>query len=164
MNESDFENELRTLRPAPASKGLAERVAQAVQERAPTAGVLQRPPGRGSLPAILRGLAWAVGCAAAAAGVIASFRAFEQVDGGPEVEKPAVLASPRPTGLQRVATSRALIEASEEEFLCDDVEEPMRRMRFVFLERHTWTDEESGAQIAVEVPREDIFVVPVAMQ
>jgi hypothetical protein len=67
--------------------------------------------------------------------------------------------APRP-----VESSQALIEAAEDEFLFEELEEPARRVHFVFLERHTWIDPETDTLIAVEVPREDLLLVPVAMQ
>jgi len=163
MEESDFEIELRTFRPTAPSKTLSEDVARALSESVPTAGVLDHLRDRGSFRSVFRPLVWAIGGAAAAAALIVSSRTAIEPR---EVSRPApVIGFASPGGLQPVSTARSLIDAQEEEFVCDDaLEEPMRRVRFVFLERHTWADEESGAFIEVEVPREDIFLVPVAMQ
>jgi hypothetical protein len=163
MEESDFETELRTFRPAPPSKTLAEDVARAMSARVPTAGLVDHPRDGGSFLSVFRPLLWAVGGAAAAAALLVSFRtAVERREASRPV---GVVGSALPGGLQPVSTERSLIDAQEEEFVCDDaLEEPARRLRFVFLERHTWADQESGAFIEVEVPREDIFLVPVAMQ
>ena len=58
-----------------------------------------------------------------------------------------------------------LISANDEGFIYDqNSAEPQRQMRLTYLERHTWTNPRTGAVIEFEVPREDIVLMPVAMQ
>lgn len=40
----------------------------------------------------------------------------------------------------------------------------MRQIRFSSIERHVWNDPDTGARMEVEVPREDVRFMPVAMQ
>jgi hypothetical protein len=63
-----------------------------------------------------------------------------------------------------VGVTRELIAAEDGGFVYDEAEEPTRLVRYTTLERHTWTDSSTGAQLQVEVPREDMILMPVAMQ
>ena len=47
-------------------------------------------------------------------------------------------------------------------FLNND--EPARVVRYTTLEHHVWTHPVTGARLEVEVPREDIVLIPLAMQ
>ena len=161
MNESDFENELAALEPAMPSAAWSERVARAMAAEA--RGNTVRHSGAIALsrrvPATLRRLGWALAGAAASALLIVTWR--------PEVDLPAAntaALSPAPEVPRPIETARALLDAEEEGVFDDDSQEPERRIRFIFLERHTWKDPRSGTLIAVEVSREDVFLVPVAMQ
>jgi hypothetical protein len=41
---------------------------------------------------------------------------------------------------------------------------PEQHMKIVSMERHAWIDPRDGAQITVEMPREDSVVLPVSFQ
>ena len=46
----------------------------------------------------------------------------------------------------------------------EDDQEPARLVRYSTLEHHVWTHPRTGARLEVEVPREDIVLIPIAMQ
>lgn len=166
MNESDLEKELRSLLPKGPSPQLAERIAAELNSPAPAvpqpaAGVISRPakPGYGFF--LKRGVLFALaGCALLAV-------AFWGLS-GPQSEKPSV----KPGQSAAVAALREtpdesvdeLIGAIDEGLVYDEGNEPQRQVRVEYLERHTWTNPQTGAVIEFEVPREDIVLMPVAMQ
>ena len=85
--------------------------------------------------------------------------------------RPANIASNSETAVSMVAFNEApdesvdeLIGAQDEGLVYGADEEPQRQVRMVYLERHTWTNPQTGAVIEFEVPREDIVLMPVAMQ
>lgn len=173
MNESDLENELRALRPIAPSANLEDRISDALHEsalvlvsprtlRAPTAGVIARPAPPGFFAQWLRGLGWAVAGAAAAVALLLYF----QKDAAPQT--PSVAES---TAVKDDAESflpaeseRELVDADDSGVLYVEGEEPLRQIRYRSVERYAWTNPETGARVEVEVPREDVVLMPVAMQ
>src|SRR5438045_904291 len=77
-NESEFEQQLQSLRPRPASEALEQKIAAslghreiAVSGRAPAGAILRGTrPARTHLPGWLQGLGWAFAGAVVAVGVI----------------------------------------------------------------------------------------------
>ena len=58
-----------------------------------------------------------------------------------------------------------LVETEDEGLVYDSGDpQPQRQLRLRYLERHTWTNPQSGTVIEFEVPREDVVWMPVAMQ
>jgi hypothetical protein len=164
MNESEFERELRALQPAPVSETLRTRVGEALQERAashPRSGVLTRT--RGEHHAIWRVVTrFAM---ATCAGLIAAAGISALRHGAPRIDSAAAVAQETvsPGFLLPFNWSQEVLEAGEEELFFEEMQ-PARLVRLRSLERQTWSNPDSGALIAIEVPREDVFVVPVAMQ
>jgi hypothetical protein len=158
-NESDFERELRELRPVAPSPTLGDRIARemSVQAIATVEAEVQRSPwGR-----VFSGLGWAVAGAAATIAALAATDSFNQRS----VPAPApAIAETAKSELESVGVTRELIAAEDGGFVSDDTQEPTRLVRYTTLERHTWTDPATGAQLQVEVPREDMILMPVAMQ
>lgn len=164
MNESDLEKELRSLLPKGPSPQLAERIAAELNSPAPAvsqpaAGAISRPakPGYGFF--LKRGVLFALaGCALLAVAFWLS----------PPSKKPsgkpgqsAAVAALRETPDESVDE---LISAIDEGLVYDEGNEPQRQVRIEYIERHTWTNPQTGAVIEFEVPREDIVLMPVAMQ
>jgi hypothetical protein len=165
-NESEFENELRTLRPIAPSAALEESIALELRGTSESQDrMLEEGDRDGAMPlhaalaAWLQRLGWAAaGAAAAVAGMLATQRSH---DTPPPVT--AATTSPESAYLAADAESE-LIGADESAIFYTAAAEPFRQMRFLSVERYAWTDPDSGAQIEVEVPREDIVTMPVAMQ
>lgn len=175
MNESEFEQELRALRPAAPSPALAKRIAaemptsQALTvapsralDQVPAAGKIARPERGSTLLGLLRGLLWA-GAGAAVASVILLNRT-PQVSAPTSADVPAQEESVAMTETPDQTVSE-LIESTDEGLIYDQsTSAPQRQMRYTYLERHIWTNPQTGAVIEFEVPREDIVLMPVAMQ
>jgi hypothetical protein len=76
----------------------------------------------------------------------------------------ALAATPVPAVLP-VSTIREVVEAQDEGIRYNaESRLPEQHMRIVSLERRAWIDPRDGAQITVEVPREDSIVLPVSFQ
>lgn len=157
-NASDFENELRDLRPAAAADVLEDRIARelAPSLRLRSAGVLARPGRRGVFGRIFGPLCWATAGAAAAVALIAGLHR-------PQKPAPSQIAIETEI-FQPAESDRELVDAADEGVRYVEGEEPVRQMRYNYLERYAWTDHATGARVEVEVPREDILWMPVAMQ
>ena len=166
MNESDFENELRALRLTEPSRGLEGRIsAELATSTVPTrtSGVLgSRTSGSQVFVGWLRSLGWAMSGAAAAIAGVLYFQG-----GAPQASQPS-----QEIAAIESATDDVLPVESENEFVDADATgilytegaEPFRQMRFRSVERYSWTNPDTGAHVEVEVPREDIVMMPVAMQ
>jgi hypothetical protein len=155
MNEPDFEEQLRALRPAAPRPALETRIQAELAEH-PRAGAL--PASRRSWSArLLAAIGWsAVGATAAIVAVRLSHI---------EVKAPAADAS-----AQLAAAAEADIElehellAVAEEGVVDEPTDGLARVvRYESLERRRWTDQD-GAITVLEVPREDLVFVPVSFQ
>ena len=174
MSESDFETELRALRPAAPSPQLSGRVAREL--RSPhrttvrTADTLPNPR-RSFARRLIPPIAWA------SAGAVASLGVMFWLTGGDALPRllrgnvegvgtAGVDASRHALSRQLAAveTSRQLVSAEEEELVFEPADEPARRVRFTYLETHAWSDPQSGVRVEFEVPREDIVLIPVGMQ
>ena len=159
MNESEFEKELRALSPAAPSASLAARVASEMQKpilpAQPRAGAIPRPaPAAAPWRGLLRILGGSIAVAAAI-----SFLTTRDPQPQPQVV-PIVAVSGEPD-----ESTDELISADDEGLVYDAAfGTPQRQLRMLYLERHTWTNPATGAVIEFEVPREDIVLMPVAMQ
>ena len=174
MNESDFESELRALRPVPPTPGLARRIAADLEPhsialaepralRPRTAGVLVAPRSASTLLFDwLRRLGWA---AAGAATAVAALVYFQKDTPQPMPAAPAIAAAELEVGEFIPAESESeLVAADETGVVYLEGDEPVRQMRFHSVERYAWTNPETGARVEVAVPREDVLLMPVAMQ
>jgi len=168
MNESDLEKELRSLLPISPSERLAERIAADLEQVAQSrehekaAGTIERPVKESSWFGWRSLLLPAIGLAAIAVLLVINHE-------GKERSRTASTHSESSTGTA-VAMDETpdesvaeLIEAKDEGVVYEN-DQPQRQVRMVFLERHTWTNPQTGAVIEFEVPREDIVLMPVAMQ
>lgn len=171
MNESDLEKELRSLLPTKPSPQLSERIAAELnapiaptQERA--TGVLARPSKQRDASRFLR--PWVLALSGLSTVVIALLAvAFWLKPGSTSTN----IATKPETSAQAFALNEnpdesvdELIDAQDEGLVYGEGEEPQRQVRITYLERHTWTNPKTGAVVEVEVPREDIVLMPVAMQ
>jgi hypothetical protein len=168
MNESDLEKELRSLLPAKPSARLAERIAAELNvpiplAHEPAAGLLSRPA-KQRAPRFTR--FWLLALSGAAAIVIGFVAVALWTKPGlaissskPEHTTAVVALNEDPD--ESVAE---LVDARDEGVIFDADDEPQWQVRMVYLERHTWTNSQTGTVVEFEVPREDIVLMPVAMQ
>jgi hypothetical protein len=66
---------------------------------------------------------------------------------------------------QPAETTRELISTEEEgQVIYRTGNSPMRQVRNLYRERHSWTNPRTGARVDIEIPREDVFLKPVSLQ
>lgn len=168
MNESDFENELRKLRPAAPPPRLEQAIARELEtpvtvlkrHEHPRAGVIIRPK-ESALPRLLSGLGWAFGGAAVA--LIATISLYPLPADQPVAQVPAAIEVEEDF-FEPSESSRQLLAAEESDVIYTEEEEPTRVVRYNSMERYVWANPSTGAQVEVEVPREDIVLLPVSFQ
>ena len=165
MNLSDLENQLRTLKPVKPSAELEQAIARELAHalRPATAGVIPRgsetPGGR-----LLSGLCWAFGGAAVAVIATVCIYASQTV---PAADAPLAATVPpgsRPIVFEPVAASREFMDAEAGELVYAEDNAPARVVTYRSRERHVWTNPSTGAQVELEVPRQDVMLVPVSFQ
>ncbi len=76
------------------------------------------------------------------------------------------VASSSPAGdFQALEVTRELVSSDEEgQLLYRDGNNPVRQVRYLYRERHSWVNPRTGARVDVEVPREDVVLKPVSLQ
>ena len=166
MSESDFENSLRDLRPLEPS---AELEASIAQQLSPARALLtvegrlvahdHSEPRSSSLTRWFPGFGWACAGAAAAVAILALRPAPHPLS--PNAKAAALVPEPifEPEGV-----TRELLTAEDRGLIYEDEQNPLRLVRYTTLERHVWTRPDTGARLEVEIPREDLILMPVAMQ
>ena len=154
MNENEIEKLLSGMRPAAASLELEERIEH---DLAFTSGlrVIDGP----SKPQKIwwQPLAW-TGLGAAAAIMIMSL--------SPAVKpySPYASISDQKTTALPVSSTREWVNADDQGVRFNSQQIPERHLKLISTERHEWIDPRDGAQISVEIPREDTVVLPVKFQ
>ena len=151
MNESDLENELRSLRPATPSPDLEQGIARALQ-----AGMKTSVPGRkdharrGSaswIAWVLERLAWST------AGAMALWMLQPSA---PHVEAPSATQD---SVVESTPMTEQPVAVNDEGVTFLENGAPARLVRYLTMEHHPLAD---GAE--VRMPREDVIVLPVKMQ
>ena len=169
-NESEFENQLRALRPLAPSPALEESIARQLAPARTLATVevpaavvrrrdleIERP---GFFDRIFPGLGWALAGAAAAVAVFAAVSHFDQ----PAASSAASPLAATEPDFEPEDITHELVSAEDGGVIYEDEQEPARLVRYTTLEHHVWTHPVTGARLEVEVPREDIVLIPIAMQ
>lgn len=185
MNDSELENELRALLPAAPSPHLAERIERqlaAPRVAAPTAGVIPASAKPRSSFAWLWNLGWAGAGAAIAVVAITVFslapkKSNSTADSTPSSEAPQLVAlnkaSPSTTksavatedqAFEPTQSSRELIAVDNSDEVLETADGPVREVRYTYLERLAWAHPTTGARLEIEVPREDVYLMPVSLQ
>jgi len=172
MNESDLEDELRGMQPARVSGSLRAGIEAELMPRSeiPVRAVATVRRGNlveGILQLFFRTSLTLGAAALVACGILALRLAPNdsnlQPSGGNLAERGKV-GHPSAGSFLPIESSRKLIDAGEEEVLYSEASDPAVRVRLRSIERHAWADMERGAFIAIEVPREDVVLIPVSMQ
>jgi hypothetical protein len=170
MNESEFEKQLRTLSPAAPSAELSRAIARDLHGASTALSqreIVRRHEQESMLTRVLGGLPWAVGGAAAAAiAILAMTPPRDQTVLRERVNHsrtPAVTVASAGV-FEPGESSREVIDTEESPLIFHEQREPARLVRVNSLERRTWSNAATGARVAVEVPREDLMLVPVSYQ
>ena len=157
MNESDLENELRALRPAAPSAALETRIAD---ELAALSAGGQAVPARAReslLAQILRPLLWA-SIGATAAVIVMTARQQNLPAPGMQIPQSETVEFAPPE------TTRELLSTEQSGVRYEAERGPVREVRASYLEHHAWTDPRTGGRVEIAVPRQDVFLQPIAMQ
>jgi hypothetical protein len=163
MNDSDLELRLRALAPAAPSPALKRAVAQELA----TAHAAATPARGWARPRWWRDAGWALAGAAAVLLAVAFV--------APAGRMPSPLAQvPVPVGtapvvpdddtFEHTEASQELLAADDSPEVIETAEGPAREVRYSFRERHAWANPRTGARVVIEVPREDIYLLPVSLQ
>jgi hypothetical protein len=168
LNESELEEQLRLMRPRPARPELEAKIAAALgrrelalAERTPTAAILRRErPAPSAWSSWWQGLGWALAGAAAAVAAITLTNHSETLK--PAAATAAVTAPA--AGFEPTESTEELVTAEDEGLVIGSDQEPVRQVRYHSLERHVWVNPQTGARMEMEVPREDVRFISVAMQ
>jgi hypothetical protein len=153
MNDHDIESLLQSLSPAKPSNALTKSVDHELEQDLSWAGTAKRAPNLNWFAPVM----WTSLGAAAAVMVMGAMPVSLVNTGSPALSRvPSVMP---------VSTIREVMEAQNEGIQYNDVSRlPEQHVRLVSMERHAWIDPRDGAQITVEVPREDSVVLPVSFQ
>jgi hypothetical protein len=66
---------------------------------------------------------------------------------------------------QAVETTRELVSTEEEgQVLFRNGNSPVRQVRNLYREHHSWANPRTGARVEIEIPREDVYLKPVSLQ
>lgn len=170
MNDSEFENHLRSvLRPVAPSADLKARIGEklgGLGGKLPAySGRIERSAGRGFLTILVRDFGWACGGALAALAVLALLPAKQAVS---TLARPAnaQVASTATTAntFEHNETTNELVSTQGSDQLVETDDGPAREVRYTYLERHEWSNPHTGARVYLEVPREDVYLLPVSLQ
>jgi hypothetical protein len=173
MNESEFEQELRSLRPIRPSRELESKIGRELAPAAATRTWSTSEGRRTLLERLLPAFGWGSLGAAVAVVVMLS---LNLANGGLPFPGPkngasltgadpslAPAGNPASAPAATSAVTGDLLEANNEGLLDSSEAGVGRRVRYSSLERRSWKDA-TGAVTVVEVPREDVVVVPVSVQ
>ena len=178
MNDfSELERELKKLRPVPPSARLMSRVASALANAGESTARVIRPQSRPSGRRLavessdfrINWLGLGLGLAAAA-----TFLIFARVDFRPTDKTKQTIASATPSLQQKAAALpnyqatglTQVVYSKHDEGLVfpSGAEGPSRRVRTAKRETLQWRDRQTGAQLAVSYPTEEVTLIPVSGQ
>lgn len=178
MNDSTFEENLRSLRPVVPAPTLEQRIGESLAARSPLAeevrkhasasGVMRPTTSSGGLARWWRDLGWALAGATAALLAFAWFSretptslpVQETAAGAMELAQ----ASGAPDTFEHSAASEELVATEDATEIVETDDGLARPVRYTYLERHTWANARTGARMEIEVPREDVYLRPVSLQ
>lgn len=165
MNESDFENELRKLRPTVPSARLEKAIDRELAAMPlkvyehPRSVMISRPE-ENLFAGLLSRFCWACGGAAAAVVTMVYLNAFP----ASHTATSAANKSQVEQIFEPAESSRKLLATEDGGVVYTAEEEPARVVRYNSMERYVWANPTTGARVEVEVPREDVVLVPVSFQ
>jgi hypothetical protein len=80
------------------------------------------------------------------------------------VQVPEGKAGDEEQAFEPTETSHELIAVENSKELLETEDGPVREVRYTYLERLAWAHPGTGARLEVEVPREDVYLLPVSLQ
>jgi len=178
MNDSTFEESLRSLRPTAPSPTLEQHIGESLAgstaraaeapQGLPASGVVRSATGAGGLVRWWRDLGWAIAGATAALLALTWFsRETPTVNARPETAHGTLemaQAASAPDTFEHSAASEELVATEDATEIVETDDGLVRPVRYTYLERHTWANARTGARMEIEVPREDVYLRPVSLQ
>jgi hypothetical protein len=163
MNDAEFEKNLRyLLRPAQPSPELRARIQRELNEPVPTPPPWNWP---GFARRLLRDFGWACAGATAALVLLALAPGMDAPRNAPRVPAAPASAPAAPTdAFEHDGTSNELLAAEDSDELIETDDGPAREVHYSYRERHEWSNPRTGASVVLEVPREDVYLLPVSLQ
>ncbi len=159
MNDTELETLLTSLAPARPGAALTQRVDQELEQDLRWALHAQR-----RLPSWLSPVLW-TSLGAAAAVAVMSLTPPEDAGALGDRLAAAKVSAPLMPSVLPVSTIREVVQAQDEGIRYNSSSQlPEQHMKIVSLERRAWIDPRDGAQITIEVPREDSVIMPVSFQ
>lgn len=160
MNETDLEKMLAGLAPMQPSARLESRVERDLMIdsglRVIDGGAVMKPA--------KNKIVWWQPVAWAALGAAAAIAVTSLSPTGVGTKSNGLASANANAAVLPVNSTREWLNADDQGVQFNSQKLPERHVRFVSMERHEWVDPRDGAQIAVEIPREDTVVVPVEFQ
>jgi hypothetical protein len=178
MNDSEIEDQLRLLKPAAPSAELPGRIERELAMNvasSPTAGVITRPSKPSPFWHWVRDLGWAGAGAVTALMAVALYSAADKSAAPPAGPTPMLASVTPPVGpsvtapaeeqaFEPTESSRELVAVNDSNELLDTEDGPVREVRYTYRERLAWAHPGTGARLEIEVPREDVYLLPVSLQ
>lgn len=159
MNETDLENMLAGLAPMPPSDRLESRVERDLMFGAGLRVIDGGAPAK--TPSKIR---WWQPVAWAALGAAAAIAVTSLGPASLGTPKGGIASTNAGANTLPINSTREWLNADDQGVQFNSEKLPERHVRLVSMERHEWVDPRDGAQIAVEIPREDTVVLPVEFQ
>ena len=147
-----LEAELKRLRPVVPSRQLMERI-----ESELAASSTSRPRSKTIL-------FWLGGLSAAAGVALLLQFGGPRLDDGTLSSPPLQALTPTDAPLKPVAAENVLVSANDEGLVTLDDGTPARRERLHFVDTITWRNPRTNASLRWSVPREEVRVIPLALQ
>jgi len=178
MNDSTFEENLRSLRPSAPCPSLEQRIGESLatnsllademRKHVPVSGMVRPAASSGGLARWWRDLGWAL------AGATAALLAFAWFSRETPASRPApetaadvmelAQATVVPDTFEHSAASEELVATEDATEIVETDDGLARPVRYTYLERHTWANARTGARMEIEVPREEVYLRPVSLQ
>lgn len=158
MNEPDFENELRAIRPANPRRALEDRIASALTPAPATATLDTRQ--RAWIDRMLPAFGWGALGAITAVMAMLVINLTRGNTGQPVVDVPAKLVAAAEADVEM---EHEVLNVADGGIVEDNIEGLSRVLRYESVERRRWK-EKDGSVTVVEVPREDVVLVPITFQ
>ena len=152
MNEDpQFENLLRSLKPEETSLNLRDQVAQDLDLDQSCVARVHRAP------------RWAVATGWSSLGAAASVAVMGLLSGVADMTngKPSVVAEDGQQVPASVYSSQQILNATDGGMQRGADESLQQRVKIWSVERHAWVDPHDGAEMTIEIPRQDTLILPV---
>jgi hypothetical protein len=171
MNDAELEKNLRKLlTPAQPTAGLEARIREElaaadvpIAAQRDVVATTSSPPGL--FYRLLHDFGWACAGAAAVLVILAVWHNRPMIPGKKlATAPPALNTAPEATPLERDETTHELVSTENSDELIETDEGPAREVHYSYVERHAWSNPQTGARVVLEVPREDVYLVPVSLQ